>query len=86
MKAIPKRPKKTKIIPKNRTGSGRPRGNLETIKFESENADGSAASSVGEDEEDEDIRTSDVEARKAARLTQKAVAERLRPGDGRRLP
>jgi hypothetical protein len=34
IEAAPKRPKKASIIPKNRTGSGRRKGNLEGDKFE----------------------------------------------------
>ena len=53
MSAVPKRPKKTLIIPKNRTGSGRPKGNHENNNWKSMRCPG--VRTVKRDGEDEDI-------------------------------
>jgi hypothetical protein len=80
----PKRPTKTPIIPKNRTGSGRSKGTPETNKFEIDTWLLQPEGWKGPQK----MKTFGqviVEARKATRLTQKAVAEGLRPGDGRKV-
>jgi transcriptional regulator with XRE-family HTH domain len=84
MIAVPKWPKKTLIIPINRTGSGRQNGNRRTNRLESD-AVRFTLSTAGRTTRMKTFGQVIREARKLVGLTQKAVAEQLQRGDGRKV-